>query len=69
MSGSGCGGRAPRHRHPLQPQVLVRLRRSGDALSIGAGDGVLRLEIVQPAGGKPMRVDDYLRGHELPKLA
>ncbi len=40
-----------------------------DALLIGTGDGLLRLEIVQPAGGKPMSAADYLRGHELPKLA
>ncbi len=41
----------------------------GDALLVGTGDGVLRLEIVQPAGGKPMSVADYLRGHEPPKLS
>jgi methionyl-tRNA formyltransferase len=41
----------------------------GDALLIGTGDGVLRLETVQPAGGKPMSVADYLRGHDLPKLS
>jgi methionyl-tRNA formyltransferase len=40
-----------------------------DALLIGTGDGVLRLETVQPAGGKPMSVADYLRGHDLPTLA
>ena len=31
--------------------------------------GTLRLDIVQPPGGKPMAVADYLRGHPLPKLA
>jgi methionyl-tRNA formyltransferase len=41
----------------------------GDALLVGTGDGVLRLETVQPAGGKVMSVADYLRGHEVPKLA
>jgi methionyl-tRNA formyltransferase len=30
---------------------------------------VLRLETVQPAGGKPMSAGDYLRGHDLPTLA
>ena len=40
-----------------------------DALPIATGDGVLRLEIVQPAGGKPMAATDYLRGHAPPKLA
>jgi methionyl-tRNA formyltransferase len=41
----------------------------GDALLIGTGDGALRVEVVQPAGGKPMSVADYLRGHQLPTFA
>jgi methionyl-tRNA formyltransferase len=40
----------------------------GDALVVDTGDGSLRVETVQPAGGKPMSAADYLRGHELPKL-
>jgi methionyl-tRNA formyltransferase len=39
--------------------------RSGDLL-LGTGEGSLRLEIVQPPGGKPMPADAYLRGHPLP---
>jgi methionyl-tRNA formyltransferase len=39
------------------------------ALLVGCGRGTLRLDLVQPAGGKPMAVDAYLRGHPLPKLA
>jgi methionyl-tRNA formyltransferase len=38
------------------------------ALLIGCCRGALRLEVVQPPGGKPMPVDAYLRGHALPKL-
>jgi methionyl-tRNA formyltransferase len=38
------------------------------ALLIGCCRGALRLELVQPPGGKPMPVDAYLRGHPLPKL-
>jgi methionyl-tRNA formyltransferase len=38
------------------------------ALLIGCCRGALRLEVVQPSGGKPMPVDAYLRGHALPKL-
>ena len=38
------------------------------ALLVGCCRGALRLELVQPAGGKPMPVDAYLRGHPLPKL-
>jgi methionyl-tRNA formyltransferase len=39
--------------------------REGDLL-LGTGEGSLRLEIVQPPGGKPMPADAYLRGHPLP---
>ncbi len=39
------------------------------ALYVGTGDGPLRLDVVQPAGGKAMSAADYLRGHELPKFA
>jgi methionyl-tRNA formyltransferase len=42
---------------------------SPDGLSIETGDGVLRLEVVQPAGGKPMAAEDYLRGRPVPKFA
>ncbi|OJU80146.1 MAG: hypothetical protein BGO11_12625 [Solirubrobacterales bacterium 70-9] len=38
-------------------------------LLVGCGRGTLRLDVVQPAGGKPMPVKAYLRGHQLPKLA
>jgi methionyl-tRNA formyltransferase len=41
----------------------------GDALLVGTGEGSLRLEVVQPAGGKPMAVADYLRGRPVPALA
>ncbi len=38
------------------------------ALLVGCSRGALRLEVVQPPGGKPMPVDAYLRGHSLPRL-
>jgi methionyl-tRNA formyltransferase len=38
------------------------------ALLLGCGRGALRLEVVQPPGGKAMAADAYLRGHSLPKL-
>ena len=38
------------------------------ALLLGCGRGALRLEVVQPPGGKPMAADAYLRGHPLPAL-
>jgi methionyl-tRNA formyltransferase len=38
------------------------------ALLLGCGRGALRLEVVQPPGGKPMAADAYLRGHSLPRL-
>jgi methionyl-tRNA formyltransferase len=38
------------------------------ALLLGCGRGALRMEVVQPAGGKPMAADAYLRGHAVPVL-
>jgi methionyl-tRNA formyltransferase len=35
---------------------------------VGCCQGALRLEEIQPPGGKPMPVDAYLRGHPLPRL-
>ena len=39
------------------------------ALLIGCTSGTLKLGVVQPAGGKPMPVEAYLRGHPAPALA
>jgi methionyl-tRNA formyltransferase len=44
------------------------LKSEWGALLVGCCRGALRLEVVQPPGGKPMPVDAYLRGHPLPKL-
>ena len=44
------------------------IRAEWGALLIGCGQGALRLEVVQPQGGRPMAADAYLRGHSLPKL-
>lgn len=44
------------------------MRSEWGALLLGCGRGALRLEAVQPQGGKPMPADAYLRGHPLPKL-
>ncbi len=44
------------------------VRAEWGALLVGCRRGALRLEVVQPPGGKPMPVDAYLRGHPLPKL-
>jgi methionyl-tRNA formyltransferase len=43
-----------------------RLQEREGALLLGSGEGSLRLEVVQPPGGKPMPADAYLRGHPLP---
>lgn len=42
---------------------------AGDELRLGCGEGVLRLHVVQPPGGRPMRADAYLRGHRVPDRA
>jgi methionyl-tRNA formyltransferase len=43
-----------------------KLETHDGALLLGCGEGSLRLEVVQPPGGKPMPADAYLRGHPLP---
>ena len=53
-------------------EVGVRMgevRAEWGALLVGCCRGALRLEVVQPPGGKPMAADAYLRGHQLPALA
>jgi methionyl-tRNA formyltransferase len=42
---------------------------AADGLLLGCGEGALRLEAVQPPGGRPMPAEDYLRGHHPPPLA
>jgi methionyl-tRNA formyltransferase len=37
-------------------------------LALGCAHGRLRLDVVQPAGRRPMSADAYLRGHRLPSL-
>jgi methionyl-tRNA formyltransferase len=41
----------------------------GSRLLLGSSDGGLELDVVQPPGGKPMRADDFLRGHVPPEKA
>jgi methionyl-tRNA formyltransferase len=38
-------------------------------LELGCEPGALRLEVVQPANGRPMPVEAYLRGHAVPTVA
>jgi methionyl-tRNA formyltransferase len=44
------------------------VRAEWGALLLGCGQGALRLEVVQPEGGRPMAADAYLRGHPVPAL-
>jgi methionyl-tRNA formyltransferase len=39
------------------------------ALYLGCAQGALRLDVVQPAGRRPMVSEDFLRGHAVPSLA
>jgi methionyl-tRNA formyltransferase len=49
----------------LAPGILD----ASDGLRLGCPDGTLRLDVVQPPGGRPMSAIDYLRGHPAPALA
>jgi methionyl-tRNA formyltransferase len=44
------------------------LRAEWGALLLGCGQGALRLEVVQPPGGRPMAADAFLRGHPVPRM-
>ena len=46
-----------------------QLAAEGRTLRLGCGEGVLQLDVVQPAGKRPMPADDYLRGHPPPRVA
>ncbi len=66
-----AGGERLGVRHARAVDVSLKtgaLQSEWGALLLGCCRGALRLEVVQPAGGKPMPVDAYLRGHSLPKL-
>ena len=41
----------------------------GEQLLLGCGEGALRLDQVQPAGGHPMGAAEFLRGHPAPSRA
>jgi methionyl-tRNA formyltransferase len=45
------------------------IEASEGRLLLGCADGALSLEVVQPPGGKPMRAEDFLRGHPAPARA
>ncbi|HET9197902.1 MAG TPA: methionyl-tRNA formyltransferase [Solirubrobacterales bacterium] len=56
-----------REAHPVEDRVEPgKLGVREGALLLGTAEGSLRLDLVQPAGGKPMAADAYLRGHPLP---
>lgn len=46
-----------------------KLKVHSEALLLGCGEGSLQLEVVQPAGGKPMSAEEFLRGHPPPTKA
>jgi methionyl-tRNA formyltransferase len=43
-----------------------RLEAGDGQLRLGCAEGVLRLDVVQPPGARPMPADAFLRGHPLP---
>jgi methionyl-tRNA formyltransferase len=58
-----------RRARPVDVSVRAgELKAEWGALLLGCARGALRLEVVQPEGGKPMAADAFLRGHQIPKL-
>jgi methionyl-tRNA formyltransferase len=50
------------------PVAKGTIRAEAGSLLLGCGQGTLSLEVVQPAGGREMPADAFLRGHRLPEL-
>jgi len=65
-SGERLGVREAREVEADVPQGTLEARDG--VLVLGCGEGALRLDVLQPPGGKPMPADAYLRGHEPPRL-
>jgi methionyl-tRNA formyltransferase len=65
-AGERLGVREAREIEADVPQGTLEVRDG--ALLLGCGEGTLRLDVVQPPGGKAMPAEAYLRGHEPPQL-
>ncbi len=46
-----------------------KLEAGEGSLRLACSEGTLRLDVVQPAGGRPMPAEAYLRGHRVPDRA
>jgi methionyl-tRNA formyltransferase len=64
--GKRLGVREARVAEADAPEGMLEARDG--ALVLGTGEGALRLDVVQPPGGKAMPADAYLRGHQPPQL-
>jgi methionyl-tRNA formyltransferase len=42
------------------------IEQRDDSLWLGCGEGLLRLDVVQPPAGRPMAADAFVRGHSVP---
>jgi methionyl-tRNA formyltransferase len=58
-----------RRAHAVEGEVPEgSIEARAEVLLLGCGEGVLRLDVVQPPGKTPMPADAYLRGYEPPRL-
>jgi methionyl-tRNA formyltransferase len=69
LDGGGRLGVRAARAEPGRDAQPGRLAPGGDSIVLGCGEGQLRLEVVQPAGKRPMPAGAYLRGHAVPSLA
>ncbi len=56
------------HALPAEGIGPGELRERDGMLLLGCAEGALGIEVVQPAGGRPMAAEAFLRGHPLPSL-
>jgi methionyl-tRNA formyltransferase len=50
---------------PSESPAGAVLSASDDGIAVAAGDGAVRITVLQPPGKRPMRAADYLRGNKI----
>jgi methionyl-tRNA formyltransferase len=46
-----------------EPGYIIRVNKAG--IEVAAGDGILLIKTIQFPGGKPLKVEEYIKGHTI----